>query len=91
MVSLPFGRNKQKKAKITAWGDDFRDPVIGPMGMMAQINQLNFIKTMMISAIMLLLLVNAGIAWAVINTMDTKVYVADGSRFGCLINPLMLE
>jgi|JRYH01.1.fsa_nt_gb hypothetical protein len=90
-MALGLFQSGTKKLKIEPWGDDFRPPVVGPFGMMQAIERLNVVKAMLISAIVALLLLNIFLTFGITKRMNTEAFVADGSRFGCLVQPLRTE
>lgn len=91
MLDKVLRRNRPSKLKVAVWSDDYRGPVSGPEMITSTIDNLNFFKSMMISGITAVLLVNMLLVFAVMSRMDIQAYIADGSRFGCRVDPIQLQ
>ena len=90
-MAFPFRRSKGAKLAIEPWGDSYESPVVGPFAMLNAIGRLAFIKAAVVSGLIASLLLNILLVWGVVNNMNTRVFVADGSRFGCEVLPVKTE
>lgn len=84
-------QRRSSKLSILPWQDDPHAAIVGPEKMLGEIDSLNFLKTMLATAIIAFLLVNILLSVVVMNRMNTFAFVADGSRFGCRVIPLELQ
>lgn len=84
-------RGRRAKLAIPPWSDEYRPPVAGPEALTNKIDRLNFLKAVIASALIAVLVICILLSFAVMMRMNTFIYVADGSRFGCRLEAMSLR
>lgn len=86
--NIPFFRRKKTGLAITPYGGGVRPAVMGPSAIEARLSRLAVIRTALTSAVAFFVLAIAITSLILINRMDTRLYVADGTAFGCPVTEL---
>jgi hypothetical protein len=84
-----FGR--RKRVAFPAFGGDVRPPILGPVGIKAQLARLATIRTLLSSIILVVALANIALALRTPGVMGTELFVADGSALGCHVASIPVE
>lgn len=84
---IPFLPQRGGGLRFPAFGGDIRPPVKGPGRIKSELARLAFIRTMLSAMILIIAIVCVVFAIRAPSVMDTDLFVADGSAFGCRLSP----
>lgn len=90
-MNIPFLRKKKVGLSIAAYGGGVRPPVMGPSAIRGRLSRLALIRTILTSACAFTVLAIAATSLILISRMDTRLYVADGTAFGCTVTELSIN
>lgn len=85
---IPFMKTKKVELVIAPYGGGVRPSVIGPSEIQARLSRLALIRTILTSAVAFLVITIAVTSFILISIMDTRLYAADGTPFGCPVTKL---
>lgn len=87
MFGRLFGRSQVYD--FPAYGSAQRDQVTSPLAQHQRVARIEFLTTMLRTATILMVGVGVAVAIYTIRIMDSAIYVADGSRFGCRVESFL--
>lgn len=85
---VPFMKPKKAGLAIAPYGGGVRPPVMGPSAIQARLSRLALVRTILTSAVAFLVIAIAVTSFILVSRMDTRLYVADGTPFGCPVTEL---
>ena len=80
---VPFLKPRHAVLAIAPYGGGVRAPVMGPSAIQVYLSRLALIRTVLTSALIFLVIAIAMTSLIMTWHMDTRLYVADGTPFGC--------
>lgn len=82
-------RKKQKAGLLlTPYGGGIRPAVIGPVQIQKMLGRLTLVRSTITAMILFLIIINGFYIYRLMSEMDTQLYVADGTPFGCQLEGL---
>lgn len=88
--SIPFlGQSKSKTTiAVAPYGGGIRPAIVPPSVIVARLNRLAMLRTILTSFIAFVVIACLVIVFLLVQRMDTRLYVADGTAFGCEVREI---
>ena len=87
-LTLPLIGKRRRKPPIERYGGGLMPAVIGPSTIRRKLERLSLIRATLTAAIAFLTIANAVFVLVLVGRLDTQLYVADGTPFGCPVEEL---